>query len=81
MRLRFSELDSDGDGSMGRIEIRRVFTLFHVQRNVNSTGAFGTFPWIDRESGTYGVLVTLGSISEILPFALNLRRLAIELER
>ncbi|MEH6584847.1 MAG: serine hydrolase [Halioglobus sp.] len=48
---------------------------------VNSAGAFGTFPWIDRESGTYGVLVTLGSISEILPFALNLRRLAIELER
>ncbi|MEH6551041.1 MAG: serine hydrolase domain-containing protein [Pseudomonadales bacterium] len=48
---------------------------------VNSAGAFGTFPWIDRESGTYGVLVTLGSISEVLPFALNLRRLAIELER
>ncbi|MFT5928949.1 MAG: CubicO group peptidase (beta-lactamase class C family) [Parasphingorhabdus sp.] len=48
---------------------------------VNSAGAFGTFPWIDRESGTYGVLVTMGSIAEILPFALNLRRLAIELER
>lgn len=47
---------------------------------VNSAGAFGTFPWIDRESGTYGVLVTMGSISEVLPFALNLRRMAIELE-
>ena len=47
---------------------------------VNSAGAFGTFPWIDRKSGTYGVLVTLGPIPEILPFALNLRRLAIELE-
>ncbi|MEH6559608.1 MAG: serine hydrolase domain-containing protein [Oceanicoccus sp.] len=48
---------------------------------VNSGGAFGTFPWIDRESGTYGVLVTLGSLAEVMPFALNLRRLAIELER
>jgi CubicO group peptidase (beta-lactamase class C family) len=48
--------------------------------HVNSAGAFGTFPWIDRESGTYGVLVTLGSISEVLPFAANMRRLAIELE-
>ncbi|MBT7564504.1 MAG: beta-lactamase family protein, partial [Porticoccaceae bacterium] len=47
---------------------------------VNSAGAFGTFPWVDRETGTYGVLVTLGSIAEVLPFALNLRRLAIELE-
>ncbi len=47
---------------------------------VNSGGAFGTFPWIDRKSGTYGVLVTLGSLAEIMPFALNLRRLAIELE-
>jgi CubicO group peptidase (beta-lactamase class C family) len=48
---------------------------------INSAGAFGTFPWVDRESGTYGVLVTLGSIAEVLPFAMNLRRLAIELER
>ncbi|MFT4670687.1 MAG: CubicO group peptidase (beta-lactamase class C family) [Pseudohongiellaceae bacterium] len=48
---------------------------------VNSAGAFGTFPWIDRTSGTYGVLITLGNMPEILPFALNLRRLAIELER
>ena len=48
---------------------------------VNSAGAFGTFPWIDRISGTYGVLITLGNMPEILPFALNLRRLAIELER
>jgi CubicO group peptidase (beta-lactamase class C family) len=48
---------------------------------INSAGAFGTYPWIDRESGTYGVLVTLGTISEILPFAMNLRRLTIELER
>ena len=47
---------------------------------VNSAGAFGTFPWVDRETGTYGVLVTLGSIAEVLPYALNLRRLAIELE-
>ena len=47
---------------------------------VNSAGASGTFPWVDRETGTYGVLVTLGSIAEVLPFALNLRRLAIELE-
>jgi CubicO group peptidase (beta-lactamase class C family) len=49
--------------------------------HINSAGAFGTFPWIDRESGTYGVLVTLGSISDVLPFAANMRRLAIELER
>jgi CubicO group peptidase (beta-lactamase class C family) len=48
---------------------------------VNSAGAFGTFPWIDRKSGTYGVLVTLGPIPVVLPFAMNLRRLAIELER
>ncbi len=55
----------------------------HAERctHVNSAGAFGTFPWIDRASGTYGVMVTLGPMREILPFALNLRRLAIELER
>jgi len=50
-------------------------------QKINSAGAFGTFPWIDRESGTYGVLVTLGSLAEVMPFAMNLRRLAIELER
>ena len=48
---------------------------------INSAGAFGTFPWVDRASGTYGVLVTVGSIAEVLPFAANMRRLAIELER
>ena len=48
---------------------------------VSSLGAWGTFPWIDRQSGTYGVLVTMGFAPHFLPFELNLRRLAIELTR
>jgi hypothetical protein len=30
---------------------------------VNSAEAFGTFPWIDRTSGTHGVLITLESFA------------------
>lgn len=42
---------------------------------VNSAGAYGTFPWINRETGSYGVLVTLGSIKNVIPFALQLREM------
>lgn len=43
---------------------------------VSSAGAYGTFPWIDRETGSYGVLVTVGQIRPVMPFALHLRALA-----
>ena len=43
---------------------------------VNSAGAFGAFPWMNRASRTYGLLITLGPMPEVLPFALNLRRMA-----
>jgi len=40
---------------------------------VSSAGAYGSYPWIDRESGHYGVLVTLGELRSVLPFALRPR--------
>lgn len=43
--------------------------------SVNSAGAFGTFPWINRSTGSYGVLVTIGSIHDVLPYALTIREL------
>lgn len=46
---------------------------------VNSAGAFGAFPWMDRASRTYGLLITLGPMPDVLPFALNLRRMANQL--
>jgi CubicO group peptidase (beta-lactamase class C family) len=42
---------------------------------LNSAGAFGTFPWINRETGDYGVLITVGSIKDVLPYAFRLREL------
>jgi CubicO group peptidase (beta-lactamase class C family) len=41
--------------------------------SVSSAGAFGTYPWVDRERGSYGVLVTLGDVKTALPHALRLR--------
>ena len=42
---------------------------------VNSAGGFGTFPWIDRTTGSYGVLVTVGSGKDVLPHAIHIRSL------
>lgn len=42
---------------------------------VNSAGAYGTFPWVNRATGEYGVLVTVGSIREVSQFAVHLRAL------
>lgn len=41
--------------------------------SVSSAGAFGTYPWIDRTTGAYGVLVTLGDVKSALPYDLRLR--------
>lgn len=41
--------------------------------SVSSAGAFGTYPWIDRSTGVYGVLVTLGDVKTALPYDLRLR--------
>jgi CubicO group peptidase (beta-lactamase class C family) len=45
--------------------------------HISSAGAFGAFPWIHRDSGTYGILVTLGAVSDVLPRAIELRDMAI----
>ncbi|WP_154662539.1 serine hydrolase [Solimonas flava] len=47
---------------------------------VSSAGALGTYPWLDRSSGRYGVLVTLGSVKTVMPFARHLRALAERLD-
>lgn len=43
---------------------------------VSSAGSYGAYPWIDRRSGTYGVLVVIGNVKEVMPFALHMRRLS-----
>jgi len=44
-------------------------------QSISSAGAFGTYPWIDRTTGSYGVLVTLGDVKTALPYALKLRKM------
>lgn len=44
--------------------------------SVSSAGSYGTYPWIDRATGRFGVLVTLGEAQTVMPFALHLRALA-----
>lgn len=48
---------------------------------LSSTGSWGALPWIDRQSGTYGVLVTMGFMPELMPFALEVRRMANQLAK
>ncbi len=42
----------------------------------SSAGAFGTYPWIDRERGLAGVFVTLGRFDQVLAKAVQLREQA-----
>jgi CubicO group peptidase (beta-lactamase class C family) len=44
--------------------------------SVSSAGAYGTYPWVDRETGTYGVVVTLGNVLQVMPHARRLRAMA-----
>lgn len=46
----------------------------------NSAGAFATFPWYDRESDVYGVVVTSIRLPEVLEELFEVRRLALTLE-
>ncbi len=45
----------------------------------NSAGAFATFPWYDRESGVYGVIVTMIRLPHVFDDINEVRRLANEL--
>lgn len=45
----------------------------------SSAGAFGTYPWIDRERGLAGIFVTLARLDTALPAAIALRERATEL--
>lgn len=42
---------------------------------VSSAGAFGTYPWIDRKTGTFGVLVTLGEAIDVMPYAQHISQM------
>ena len=44
--------------------------------SVSSAGAYGTYPWVDRETGTYGVVVTLGNVMDVMPHARRMRAMA-----
>jgi CubicO group peptidase (beta-lactamase class C family) len=45
---------------------------------VSSPGAFGTFPWIDRQSDVYGIFFLKGRSREILPHLLTARRVVLD---
>lgn len=46
---------------------------------ISSAGAFGTFPWVDRETGIFGVLVVVDRNPDVMPFSKTLRRLVTDL--
>ena len=54
---------SDGDGRCSRM---------------NSAGAFGTFPWIDRQRDLYGVLLVVDRLPRLVDRFLVIRELVEE---
>lgn len=43
---------------------------------VSSAGAFGVYPWVDRDAGLAGVFFTRAPLQRVLPAAIDLREIA-----
>lgn len=48
---------------------------------ISSAGAFGTYPWLDRQAGRAGIFMTRATLSTVVPAVHGLRDAAVALQR